>query len=142
MDHQRQYFRTDRNWFVYTDLGFALVFTTEATIKVIESCLSEPPTLTHSVINTIPSINPQELRKNAFGVQILNVSDSAKDTFHSVIIVGGWKVIAAAAVSMSFLIPCLSEPPTLTHSVINTIPSINPQELRKNAFGVQKRCVF
>jgi hypothetical protein len=28
-------FRTDRNWFVYTDLGFALVFTTEATIKVI-----------------------------------------------------------------------------------------------------------
>jgi hypothetical protein len=33
----------------------------------------------------------------------------------------------------------LSEPPTLTHSVINTIPSMNPQELRKNALGVQKK---
>ncbi|GAM41532.1 hypothetical protein TCE0_042f14721 [Talaromyces pinophilus] len=38
-------------------------------------------------------------------LRLLNVSDSARDTFHSVIIVGGWKVVSAAFVSLSFLIP-------------------------------------
>ena len=38
-------------------------------------------------------------------LRLLNVSDSARDTFHSVIILGGWKVVSAAFVSISLLIP-------------------------------------
>jgi len=38
-------------------------------------------------------------------LRLLNVSDSARDTFHSVIVMGGWKVISAAFVSLSLLIP-------------------------------------
>ncbi|KAJ6167884.1 hypothetical protein N7497_000727 [Penicillium chrysogenum] len=124
--YQRQYFRTDRNWFVYTDLGFALVFTTEATIKVIADGFFWTPnaffrsswgfidgivliTLWVSVGGSLKQDWSVSRAIGAFkalrALRLLNVSDSAKDTFHSVIIVGGWKVIAAAAVSMSFLIP-------------------------------------
>jgi hypothetical protein len=124
--YQRQYFRTDRNWFVYTDLGFALVFTIEATIKVIADGFFWTPnaffrsswgfidgivliTLWVSVGGSLKQDWSVSRAIGAFkalrALRLLNVSDSAKDTFHSVIIVGGWKVIAAAAVSMSFLIP-------------------------------------
>ncbi|CAI7660877.1 unnamed protein product [Penicillium glandicola] len=124
--YQRQYFRTDRNWFVYTDLGFAVVFTIEATIKVIADGFFWTPnaffrsswgfidgivliTLWVSVGGSLKQDWSVSRAIGAFkalrALRLLNVSDSAKDTFHSVIIVGGWKVIAAAAVSMSFLIP-------------------------------------
>ncbi|CAG7939326.1 unnamed protein product [Penicillium nalgiovense] len=124
--YQRKYFRTDRNWFVYTDLGFALVFTIEAMIKVIADGFFWTPnaffrsswglidgivliTLWVSVGGSLKQDWSVSRAIGAFkalrALRLLNVSDSAKDTFHSVIIVGGWKVIAAAAVSMSFLIP-------------------------------------
>ncbi|CAG8426892.1 unnamed protein product [Penicillium salamii] len=124
--YQRQYFRTDRNWFVYTDLGFAVVFTVEAAIKVIADGFFWTPnaffrsswgfidgivliTLWISVGGSLKEDWNVSRAIGAFkalrALRLLNVSDSAKDTFHSVIIVGGWKVVAAAAVSMSFLIP-------------------------------------
>ncbi|KAJ5135682.1 uncharacterized protein N7515_004960 [Penicillium bovifimosum] len=124
--YQREYFRTDRNWFVYTDLGFAVVFTIEATIKVIADGFFWTPnaffrsswgfidgivlvTLWVSVGGSLQEDWSVSRAIGAFkalrALRLLNVSDSAKDTFHSVIILGGWKVIAAAAVSMSFLIP-------------------------------------
>jgi hypothetical protein len=124
--YQRQFFRTDRNWFVYTDLSFAIVFTVEATIKVIADGFFWTPnaffrsswgfidgivliTLWISVGGSLKEDWNVSRAIGAFkalrALRLLNVSDSAKDTFHSVIIVGGWKVVAAAAVSMSFLIP-------------------------------------
>ncbi|KXG46896.1 Voltage-dependent calcium channel, alpha-1 subunit [Penicillium griseofulvum] len=124
--YQRQYLRSNRNWFVYTDLGFAVVFTIEATIKVIADGFFWTPNaffrsswgfIDGLVLITLwvsvgGSLNQDWSVSRAIGafkalraLRLLNVSDSAKNTFHSVIIVGGWKVIAAAAVSMSFLIP-------------------------------------
>ncbi|KAJ5578035.1 uncharacterized protein N7459_006999 [Penicillium hispanicum] len=124
--YQRQYFRTNRNWFVYTDMGFAVVFTVETMIKVIADGFFWTPNayfrsswgfIDGVVLITLwitvgSSIRQDWSVSRAIGafkalraLRLLNVSDSAKDTFHSVIIVGGWKVIAAAAVSMSFLIP-------------------------------------
>lgn len=124
--YQRHYFHTDRNWFVYTDLGFAVVFTAEALIKVIADGFFWTPnaffrsswglidgivliTLWVSVGGSLKDDWNVSRAIGAFkalrALRLLNVSDSAKDTFHSVIIVGGWKVVAAAAVSMSFLVP-------------------------------------
>jgi hypothetical protein len=124
--YQRKYFRTNRNWFVYTDLGFAVIFTVEALIKVVADGFFWTPNaffrsswgfIDGIVLLTLWINVGSSLRKDwnvsrAIGafkalraLRLLNVSDSAKDTFHSVIIVGGWKVVAAAAVSMSFLIP-------------------------------------
>ncbi|OKO94604.1 Calcium-channel protein cch1 [Penicillium subrubescens] len=124
--YQRQYFRTTRNWFVYTDMSFAVIFTVEALIKVVADGFFWTPNaffrsswgfIDGIVLLTLWISVGSSLRKDwnisrAIGafkalraLRLLNVSDSAKDTFHSVIIVGGWKVVAAAAVSMSFLIP-------------------------------------
>ncbi|KAJ5752628.1 hypothetical protein N7520_009545 [Penicillium odoratum] len=124
--YQRQYFSSDRNWFVYTDMGFAVVFTIEATIKVIADGFFWTPnayfrsswgfidgvvllTLWVNVGSTLYKdyniSRPIGAFKALRALRLLNVSDSAKDTFHSVIILGGMNVIAAAAVSLSFLIP-------------------------------------
>ena len=124
--YQRQHFSNDRNWFVYTDMGFAVVFTVEAVIKVIADGFFWTPNayfrsswgfidgivLVTLWINVGSSIRKDYSISRPIGafkalraLRLLNVSDSAKDTFHSVIITGGMKVIAAAAVSLSFLIP-------------------------------------
>lgn len=124
--YQRHYFRTNRNWFVYTDLSFAVVFTAEAAVKVIADGFFWTPNaffrsswgFIDGIVLITLWINVGSSLKKDWGVsraigafkalralRLLNVSDSAKDTFHSVIIVGGWKVVAAASVSMSFLIP-------------------------------------
>ncbi|KAJ9202067.1 hypothetical protein DTO207G8_55 [Paecilomyces variotii] len=115
-----------RNWYVWTDMGFAALFTIEAIIKVIADGLFWTPNayfrsswgfidgvvLITLWINVITSLFQNGTASRAVGafkalraLRLLNVSDSARDTFHSVIILGGWKVISAAFVSMSFLIP-------------------------------------
>ena len=124
--YQRNNFRTDRNWFTYTDFGFAVIFTVETVIKTIADGFFWTPNayfrsswgFIDGIVLVTLWINVGSSLKKDWGVsraigafkalralRLLNVSDSAKDTFHSVIIVGGWKVVAAAAVSMSFLIP-------------------------------------
>ncbi|KAL1962687.1 hypothetical protein VTN77DRAFT_9231 [Rasamsonia byssochlamydoides] len=128
--YQKQYFQngqsTGSNWFVWTDIGFAVLFTIEAIIKVIaDGFFWTPNAYFRSAWGFIDGIVLITLWINVFtslfnngsvarfvgafkalrALRLLNVSDSARDTFYSVIIVGGWKVISAAFVSMSFLIP-------------------------------------
>ncbi|KAE8355547.1 Ion transport protein-domain-containing protein [Aspergillus coremiiformis] len=124
--YQREHFPTDKLWFIYTDMSFAILFTVEALIKVVADGFFWTPNayfrgswgfidglvLITLWINVGSALSEDWTVSRAIGavkalraLRLLNVSDSARDTFHSVIIVGGWKVIEAAAVSMSFLIP-------------------------------------
>lgn len=128
---QRTYFLRNggfnaRNWFVWTDMGFAVLFTIEALIKVIADGAIWTPNayfrgswgfidglvLVTLWINVITSLLQDGAVSRAVGafkalraLRLLNVSDSARDTFHSVIILGGWKVLSAAFVSLSLLFP-------------------------------------
>ncbi|EMD00729.1 hypothetical protein BAUCODRAFT_118469 [Baudoinia panamericana UAMH 10762] len=129
---QQTYFRTHPgadiryNWFVFTDVGFAALFTVEAIIKIIADGLFWTPNAYYRSswgfidgivlitlwVNVITALYEPEGYSRAVGafkalraLRLLNVSDSARDTFHSVIVLGGWKVVSAAFVSLSLLIP-------------------------------------
>ena len=121
--YQRDYFQQHggynvRNWFVWTDMGFAVVFTTEALIKVIADGFFWTPNayfrgswgfidglvLVTLWINVITSLYSDGAVSRAVGafkalraLRLLNVSDSARDTFHSVIVLGGWKVLSVSS---------------------------------------------
>ncbi|TVY82801.1 Calcium-channel protein cch1 [Lachnellula suecica] len=128
--YQREYFNTHtfsvRNWFVWTDMAFTLLFTVEALIKVVADGFFWTPnayfrsswglidglvliTFWISVVTSLSNDGAISRAVGAFkalrALRLLNVSDSARDTFHSLIIVGGWKVFSAAFVSLSLLIP-------------------------------------
>ncbi|OAG40729.1 hypothetical protein AYO21_05027 [Fonsecaea monophora] len=128
--YQRDYYLNNTlsitNWFVWTDLGFAILFTVEAIIKVIaDGLFFTPHAYFRSVwgfidgvvlitlwINVVTAMFRDDGVSRAVGafkalraLRLLNISDTARDTFYSVIIVGGYKVLAAAFVSMSLLIP-------------------------------------
>ncbi|WYZ42990.1 hypothetical protein EsH8_VI_000689 [Colletotrichum jinshuiense] len=113
-------------WYVWTDLAFAMVFSVEAVIKVVADGFFFTPNAYYrsswgfidGVVLITLLINVGTLLANdgavsrAIGafkalraLRLLNVSDSARDTFHSLIIVGGWKILSAAFVSISLLIP-------------------------------------
>lgn len=121
--YQREYFKehvySTKNWFVWTDLGFAIVFTIEATIKVIADGFFWTPNayfrgswgfidglvLVTLWINVAASLFADGVVSRAVGafkalraLRLLNVSDSARDTFHSVIILGGWKVVSVSLI--------------------------------------------
>ncbi|PNY29300.1 Calcium-channel protein cch1 [Tolypocladium capitatum] len=114
------------NWYVWTDLAFAMVFTIEAIIKAIADGLFWTPNaymrsswgiidgvvLVSLWINVITMLVNDGAISRAVGafkalraLRLLNVSDSARDTFHSLIIVGWWKLVGAAFISLSLLIP-------------------------------------
>jgi len=114
------------NWFIYTDIGFAALFTVEACIKVVADGVFWTPnayfrgswglidgivlvTLWANVMTLLYAPGNGSRAVGAFkalrALRLLNVSDSARDTFHSVIVLGGWKVLSAALVSLSLLIP-------------------------------------
>lgn len=128
--YQREYFQTHklsvRNWFVWTDMGFAVLFTIEAAIKVIADGFFWTPNayfrgtwgfidglvLVTLWINVLTSLFKDDGVSRAVGafkalraLRLLNVSDSARDTFHSLIVLGGWKLVSAMFVSISLLIP-------------------------------------
>ncbi|KAH9809533.1 calcium-channel protein cch1-like [Teratosphaeria destructans] len=128
--YQKEYFDNHefsvKNWFVFSDIGFAALFTVEAIIKVIADGFFWTPnayfrsswgfidgvvlvTLWINIITLLVDPNGGSRAVGAFkafrALRLLNVSDSARDTFHSVIVLGGWKVISAAFVSISLLIP-------------------------------------
>ncbi|KAI9644918.1 calcium channel protein [Ciborinia camelliae] len=130
--YQREYFianpgkSTGNNWFVFCDFVFGIIFTVEALIKVIADGFFWTPNayyrstwgfidglvLVTLWINVITSLMNDGAIARAVGafkalraLRLLNVSDSARNTFHSVILVGGLKVLSAAFVSMSLLIP-------------------------------------
>jgi voltage-dependent calcium channel len=128
--YQKEYFETHvysvKNWFVWTDLAFAAVFLVEALIKVIaDGCFWTPNAYFRSlwgfidglvlitlIINVAASFSNAGIVSRVIGafkalraLRLLNVSDSARDTFSKLIIIGGWRVLSAAFVSMSLLIP-------------------------------------
>lgn len=107
--YQKEYFvahRTPdirtRNWFVWTDVGFAVVFTVEAVVKVIADGFFWTPNayfrgswgfidglvLVTLWINVAASLSSDGTVSRAVGafkalraLRLLNVSDSARDTF-------------------------------------------------------------
>lgn len=129
--YQKQYFDAGhtfsfKNWFVWTDMAFAVVFTVEAVVKIVADGFFWTPNayfrsswgIIDAVVLITLWINVATLFANdgavsravgAFkalrALRLLNVSDSARETFHSLIIVGGWKILSAAFVSISLLIP-------------------------------------
>jgi hypothetical protein len=128
--YQKEYFTqhkfTIKNWFVFTDIGFAALFTVEAIIKVIADGAFFTPnayfrsswgfidgivlcTLWASVITYLTDPGSGSRAVGAFkalrALRLLNVSDSARNTFHSLIVLGIWKLTSAALVSLSLLIP-------------------------------------
>lgn len=128
--YQKEYFETHgfsvMNWFVFSDMGFAALFTVESAIRVIADGFFWTPnayyrsswgfidgvvllTLWANIIALLYNPSGGSRAVGAFkalrALRLLNVSDSARDTFHSVIVMGGWKVISAAFVSLSFLVP-------------------------------------
>ena len=127
---QREYYETHsldiRNWFVWTDMSFAILFTIEAIIKVVADGFFFTPNayfrgtwgfidgvvLVTLWINVVTSLYRDDGVSRAVGafkalraLRLLNVSDSARNTFHNVIVLGGWKIVSAAFVSLSLLIP-------------------------------------
>lgn len=128
--YQKEYFETHvfsvENWFVWVDAAFALLFSVEALIKVVADGFFWTPNayfrsswgLIDAVVLSTLWINVITLFKNdgavsravgAFkalrALRLLNVSDSARDTFHSLIVIGWWKIMSAAFVSLSLIIP-------------------------------------
>ena len=119
--YQREYFKEHgfsvRNWFVWTDMAFAAIFTLEALIKVIADGFFWTPNayfrgswgfidglvLVTLWINVATSLYSDGAVSRAVGafkalraLRLLNVSDSARDTFHSVVVIGGWKVLSVS----------------------------------------------
>ncbi|RMZ78366.1 hypothetical protein DV738_g3928, partial [Chaetothyriales sp. CBS 135597] len=128
--YQREYYKTHEqglnNWFVWVDLGFAIFFTIEALIKMIaDGFFFTPHAYYRSVwgfidgvvlftlwINVLTAMFNESGISRAVGafkalraLRLLHISDTARNTFHSVIIVGFYKILAAAFVSMSLLVP-------------------------------------
>ncbi len=146
--YQRQYFNEHggfsvKNWFVWSDMAFAAIFTLEAIIKVTADGFFWTPNayfrgswgfidglvLITLWINVVTSLYNDGAVSRAVGafkalraLRLLNISDSARDTFHSVVVVGGWKILSvslrprrgyngvlivnqAAFVSLSLLVP-------------------------------------
>jgi hypothetical protein len=131
--YQRTYYETHtvsiHNWFIWTDVVFALVFTIEAIIKVIADGFFWTPnayfrgswgfidgivliTLWVSVITALSKNVGASRVVGAFralrALRLLNVSDSARETFHAVIILGGWKVISVRHSSRCFFVRYLT----------------------------------
>lgn len=110
-----------RNWYVWTDMAFAIIFTIEAIVKVIADGFFWTPNayfrgswgfidglvLITLWINVAASFFADGVVSRAVGafkalraLRLLNVSDSARDTFHSVIVLGGWKVVSVGPSSL------------------------------------------
>ena len=128
--YQKEYFDTHnfsvRNWFVWTDVAFAVVFTLEAVVKIIADGFFWTPNayfrslwgIIDAVVLITLWINVGTLFANdgavsravgAFkalrALRLLNVSDNARQTIHSLIIDAGRKILSAIIVSMALLIP-------------------------------------
>ncbi|KAI4945924.1 hypothetical protein J4E91_007365 [Alternaria rosae] len=128
--YQREYFMTHefsvKNWFVWVDMGFAVLFSIEALIKVIADGFFWTPnayfrgswgfidgivliTLWVNVGTSFLNEGQVTRTVGAFkalrALRLLNISDSARNHFHALIVRGWWKLFSAAFVSLSLLIP-------------------------------------
>ncbi|KAK9235427.1 Ion transport protein-domain-containing protein [Lipomyces kononenkoae] len=114
------------SWMTYSDISFAAIFTVEAAIKIIADGFVYTPnayiwstwnaidffvvvTLWIEIITSLLNrgINVRFLRAfKAFrALRLLHVNDAAKNTFHTIIIVGLGKIVGAAIVSLTLLLP-------------------------------------
>jgi TRAP-type C4-dicarboxylate transport system permease small subunit len=105
------------SWFVWVDLAFAVLFTVEAVIKIIADGLFFTPnayyrsswgfidavvliTLWINVLTLIFNDGSVSRVVGAFkalrALRLLNISNTARDTFHSLIIVAGWKIVSVS----------------------------------------------
>lgn len=122
--YQKDYYEAHgpsvRTWFLYTDIGFAILFTVEVLIKIIADGFFWTPNayfrgswamidglvvislwigVTFSLFNEAALYRAVGAFKALRALRLLNVSDSARETFHSVIILGGWKIISVCCLS-------------------------------------------
>jgi hypothetical protein len=130
--YQKEYFENHqfsvKNWFVWSDMAFVILFTIEAAIKVIADGFFWTPNayfrsswgaidfivLVTFWITVITSLLNDGAVSRAIGafkalraLRLLNVSDSAKETFHSLVIVGGWKLFSVCNILCRKLKPAL-----------------------------------
>jgi voltage-dependent calcium channel len=120
--YQRQYFMSHdfsvRNWFVWTDMGFAVVFTIEALIKVIADGFRgswgfiDGVVLITLWVNIIASFSNDGQVTRTVGafkalraLRLLNISDSTRNHFDTLIVRGWWKLF-----SVSKYLPILALP--------------------------------
>ena len=119
--YQREYWQSHdfeaSNWFVWIDMSFAILFTAEAIIKIVADGLFFTPNayyrsswgiidgvvLVSLWINVITILSSNGAVSRAVGafkafraLRLLNISNSARETFHSLIIVAGWKIISVS----------------------------------------------
>jgi hypothetical protein len=119
--YQKEYFATHDfsilNWVVWTDMAFAIIFSVESTIKIIaDGAIFTPNAYLRSAwgiidalvlatlwINIITAFMNDGAVSRAVGafkalraLRLLNVSDSARETFHSVVFVGGLRVVSVS----------------------------------------------
>ncbi|KAA8897862.1 Ion transport protein-domain-containing protein [Sphaerosporella brunnea] len=129
--YQKQYYEQHgtspkTSWFTLADGGFVCLFTIESTIKIIADGLIWTPNaylrgswgiidcvvLVTLWISVGAALTNQDEISRAVGafkalraLRLLNISGTAQDTFHSVVVIGGKKIVSAAFVSLCLLIP-------------------------------------
>lgn len=119
--YQKIYWQTHEfkasNWFVWIDTVFAVIFTVEAVIKMIaDGVLFAPNAYYRSSWGIIDGVVLITLWINVItlflndgtstrivgavkalrALRLLNISNTARDTFHSLIIVAGWKILGVS----------------------------------------------
>lgn len=128
--YQIQYFaihgESKFNWITWTDIAFAIIFTIEAVIKIIaDGFLLTPNAYIRNVwndidffvlltlwINVAADLTDRGTLSRAFrafkalrALRLVNISETARQTFQDIIISGFWNILSAAFVAMSLLIP-------------------------------------
>jgi voltage-dependent calcium channel len=114
------------NWITLTDIAFAVIFSVEAIIKIVaDGFLFTPNAYLRDVwndidffvlatlwINVVADLTDRGGLSRAFrafkalrALRLVNISETARQTFHDIIISGFWNIISAVFVAVSFLIP-------------------------------------
>jgi hypothetical protein len=114
------------NWITWSDIAFAIIFSVEAIIKIIaDGFLLTPNAYIRNVwndidffvlltlwINVLADLTDRGSLSRAFrafkalrALRLVNISETARQTFHDVLISGFWNILSAAVVAVSLLIP-------------------------------------
>jgi hypothetical protein len=114
------------NWITWSDIAFAVIFTVEAIIKIMaDGFIFTPNAYIRNVwneidffvlitlwINVVADLSDRGGLSRAFrafkalrALRLVNISETARQTFQDVIISGFWNILGAAVVALSLLIP-------------------------------------
>lgn len=148
------------SWFAWVDLAFAVLFAVEAIIKIIADGLFFTPnayyrsswgfidavvliTLWLNVLTLLFNDGSVSRVIGAFkalrALRLLNISNTARDTFHSLIIVAGWKIISVGRLSNIIritLLTCILGCPCLVIS-LDSLCNIRSQSIPGTAPQLQ-----